>query len=383
MKRLPTRARQYSLRIMNSLPGILVILILLYADFAFSQSKEIVGRVIDTENNIIAGTSVSIKGSELSTLADEKGIFVIPATATDTLVFSFIGFTTQEILVGQQTDLTIILVSQDNQLDEVAVVGFGTQRKVTVTGAISTISVREMQKVSTPALSNAIAGKLPGIITRQASGEPGYDAAQVFIRGLSSFGNNSPLVLIDGVERDMNQINAQEIESFTILKDASATAVYGVRGANGVILINTKRGVIGKPSIDFRTEYATLRAMRLPSYISGGEYASLMNEARIFAGEDPRWSEEELNKYYDGSDPYLYPSSNWTDAVLKRDTWQTINNLSVTGGSEWVQYYTNVGYTVQNGIYKQDPDNKFNTNANIKRYNFRSNVDLKLSESLT
>ena len=359
------------------------IVFLLFHQLAFAQSKAITGRVVNTENKDIAGVSVAIKHANTATMTDENGAFTLSASPTDTLVFSYVGYESQEIPVGNQTSLSVVMIASESVLDEVSVVGFGTQRKVTVTGAISTISVREMQKVSTPALSNAIAGKLPGIITRQASGEPGYDAAQVFIRGLSSFGNNSPLVLIDGVERDMNQINAQEIESFTILKDASATAVYGVRGANGVILINTKRGVIGKPSIDFRTEYATLRAMRLPSYISGGEYASLMNEARIFAGEDPRWSEEELNKYYDGSDPYLYPSSNWTDAVLKRDTWQTINNLSVTGGSEWVQYYTNVGYTVQNGIYKQDPDNKFNTNANIKRYNFRSNVDLKLSESLT
>jgi len=383
MKRLHHKTRGLLLRITNAVISIVATLFLLYPQFSYAQNNEIVGRVIDTENRIIAGTSVTVKGSTLSAVADEQGNFAIPATSSDTLIFSFVGYQTLELAVGQQTDLTVVLTSQDNVLDEVAVVGFGTQRKVTVTGAISSISVREMQKVSTPALSNAIAGKLPGIITRQASGEPGYDAAQVFIRGLSTFGNNTPLILIDGVERDMNQINAQEIESFTILKDASATAVYGVRGANGVILINTKRGTLGKPAINFRTEYAALRAMRLPNYISGGEYASLMNEARVFAGEDPRWSEQELQKYYDGSDPYLYPNSNWTDAVLNRDTWQTINNLSVTGGSEVIKYYTNVGYTVQNGIYKQDPENKFSTNANVKRYNFRSNIDLNLSNSLT
>ncbi|WP_270087428.1 SusC/RagA family TonB-linked outer membrane protein [Sphingobacterium sp. SYP-B4668] len=360
-----------------------LLMLLLFHQASFAQLKDISGRVTDIANKGINGASVSVKNKNVTTITDSEGNFVISASPIDTLTFRYIGFQAQEILIGNRTSLTIVMISTESVLEEVAVVGFGTQRKVTVTGAISTISVREMQKVSTPALSNAIAGKLPGIITRQASGEPGYDAAQVFIRGLSTFGNNAPLVLIDGVERDMNQINAQEIESFTILKDASATAVYGVRGANGVILINTKRGTIGKPAINFRTEYAGLKALRLPNYINGGEYASLMNEARIFAGEDPRWSEDEIKKYYDGSDPYLYPNSNWTDAVLKRDTWQTINNLSVAGGGESIQYYTNVGYTLQNGIYKQDPNNKFNTNANIKRYNFRSNVDLKLSEALT
>jgi len=358
-------------------------MVLLIPITLYSQSKELKGIVTNSEKSLIIGASVSIKNSSLSTQTDELGRFQITAKPTDTLVFKFIGYTTQEIAVGNQTEIAIILSPSSDELEEVAVIGFGTQRKITVTGAQSTISVREMQKTSTPSLSNAIAGKLPGIITRQSSGEPGYDAAQVFIRGLSTFGNNSPLILVDGVERSMNQLNAQEIESFTILKDASATAVYGVRGANGVILINTKRGALGKPSITFRTEYAALEAMRLPEYINGGEYASLMNEARVYAGLDPRWTDEEIQKFYDGSDPYLYPNSNWTDAILKRNTRQTINNLSVSGGTDIIKYYTNVGYTVQDGIYKQDPKNKFSTNANVRRYNFRSNVDLSLSKALT
>ena len=360
-----------------------ILMVLLIPITLYSQSKELKGIVTNSEKSLIIGASVSIKNSSLSTQTDELGRFQITAKPTDTLVFKFIGYTTQEIAVGNQTEIAIILSPSSDELEEVAVIGFGTQRKITVTGAQSTISVREMQKTSTPSLSNAIAGKLPGIITRQSSGEPGYDAAQVFIRGLSTFGNNSPLILVDGVERSMNQLNAQEIESFTILKDASATAVYGVRGANGVILINTKRGALGKPSITFRTEYAALEAMRLPEYINGGEYASLMNEARVYAGLDPRWTDEEIQKFYDGSDPYLYPNSNWTDAILKRNTRQTINNLSVSGGTDIIKYYTNVGYTVQDGIYKQDPKNKFSTNANVRRYNFRSNVDLSLSKALT
>jgi len=349
-----------------------------------SPPRTISGKVVDEKKLPMPGVSVRIKGKERGVVTNGDGQFEIPGVLDqDSLQFSYIGYQSQTV-APKGTDMIVQLLPQDeNNLSEVAVVGYGTQKKISVTGAISTVSVKEMQKVSTPSLSNAIAGKLPGIITRQSSGEPGADAAQVYIRGLSTFVNNGPLILIDGVEREMNQINAQEIESFTILKDASATAIYGVRGANGVILINTKRGELGKPQITYRAEAATLRALRLSQYINGFEYASLMNESLVNSGQTPRWSEAELQKYKDGSDPYLYPSSDWTGAVLNRDTWQTINNLSVTGGSDIIKYYTNVGFTLQNGIYKQDPNNKFSTNANIKRYNFRSNVDVNLSKSFT
>jgi len=375
---------------MNKILAFLIILFLVTEvkakSWPFQVADRVIrGEVVDEKDEAIPGVSVRLKGSAQGTVTDQKGKFSLSVNSdNDSLQFSFIGYKNKTIRVGSSQEFKIKLEpDEENKLNEVTVVGYGTQKKISVTGSLSTISVKEIQRVSTPALSNAIAGKLPGIITRQASGEPGYDAAQVYIRGLSTFGNNAPLILIDGVERDMNNINAQEIESFTILKDASATAVYGVRGANGVILITTKRGVSGKPAVTFRTEAAALHALRLPEYINGQQYASLMNEARMFSGEQPRWSAEELEKFGNGSDPYLYPNSNWTDAVLKRDTWQTINNLSVTGGNEIIKYYTNVGYTLQNGIYKQDMSNKFNTNANIKRYNFRSNIDLNLSKSLT
>ncbi|MDR6781646.1 TonB-linked SusC/RagA family outer membrane protein [Pedobacter africanus] len=358
------------------------------SDVAFFQELDqgiVKGKVVDEGNNAMPGVSVKIKGSSIGMVTGSGGEFSLKVRSDkDSIQFVFIGYKQQTISANVKGFITIRLLPEDNRsLDEVAVIGYGRQKKVSVTASLSTISVKELERVSTPSLSNAIAGKLPGIISRQASGEPGGDAAQVYIRGLSTFGNNGPLVLIDGVERDMNVINAQEIESFTILKDASATAIYGVRGANGVILINTKRGELGKPSVTYRSEAATLKALRLPEYINGGQYASLMNEALLYANQSPRWSEEEIKKFYDGSDPYLYPNANWTDAVLKQNTWQTINNLSVTGGTEIIKYYTNVGFTLQDGLYKQDANNKFNTNANIKRYNFRSNVDLNLSKSLT
>ncbi len=342
----------------------------------------VAGTVLNESGIRLAGVSVTEKDGTARAVTDREGVFQLRVPPRATLVLSYVGYTTREFPVAGNKIVIIDMASTADKLNEVVVVGFGRQKKISVTGAVTSISTREISKVSTPAISNAIAGKLPGIITRQSSGEPGYDAAQVVIRGLATFGNNAPLVLIDGVERNMNQINAQEVESFTILKDASATAVYGVRGANGVILINTRRGATGKPQVSFRTETASLQALRLPQYINAGEYAGLMNEALRYNGQQPRWTEEELEKYRSGSDPYLYPNSDWTNAVLKKNTWQTINNLSVTGGTDVIKYYTNVGFTLQDGLYKQDPAYEYSTNATIKRYNFRSNVDVNLSKNL-
>ena len=342
------------------------------------------GIVTDPSGVPLPGVSVLVKDSYQGTTTNIDGAFslYVPRRGA-TLQFSFIGYTTVEISESIGSNMVVQLAEDAKQVEEVVVVGYGVQKKMTVTGAVSTAKIKEISKVATPSLSNAIAGQMPGIISRQASGEPGYDAAQIYIRGIATWGNQNPLILVDGIERDLNQINAQEIDSFTILKDASATAVYGARGANGVILITTKRGKVGAPKITFRSETALLTALRRAEYIDGYSYASLMNEARIFNGEDPRWTDEELQKYKDGSDPYLYPNVDWMDEVLKKHTMQTINNLSVSGGTDIIQYYMNVGFTYQNGLYREDPNNKFNTNSSMKRYNFRNNVDVKLSKSLT
>ncbi|GAA4309213.1 TonB-dependent receptor [Compostibacter hankyongensis] len=294
------------------------------------------------------------------------------------------GYKTFEAPAGNQRNRVFHLVFDEEQakLDEVTIVGFGTQKKVSVTGSIASIPVKELERSASPSLSNALGGKLPGIVTRQPSAEPGADAAQVYIRGFGTWSDRAPLVLVDGVERDMNLINAQAIESVTILKDASATAVYGVKGANGVILIKTKRGKEGRPNVVFRTETAVLTPTRLPKYINSFEYASLMNEALKLGNLPPRWSEEELQKFNDGSDPYLYPDVDWTDAIMRKHTYQSINNLSVTGGNQVARYYTNVGFTDQSGIWKNDPDNNYSTNERMRRYNFRSNIDINVTREL-
>lgn len=349
---------------------------------AIAQQTEIEGKVSDANGVPLPGVNVLVRSTTNGAVTDFDGNYSINALPDAILVFSYLGFETKEISVNNRLIINVQLQESASALDEVMIVGFGTQKKQSVTGSISTISTSEMKKVSTPSLSNALAGKLPGILSRQSSGEPGYDAASLYIRGFGTLGNNSPLILVDGVERDLNNISPEVIESFSILKDASATAVYGVRGANGVILIETKKGRIGPPEITFRTEFASQSNLRLPSYINGAQYAELMNEGLANVGKSSRWTPEEIEKFRSGSDPYLYPNVDWLDLILKNSSLQTINNLNVRGGGETVRYFVNVGYILQNGTYKDNSLNDYNTNANLNRYNFRSNIDIALSDKL-
>lgn len=342
------------------------------------------GKITNERGEAMPGVTVQVKGTTTGVVTNEKGQYIITVPeGRATLVISSIGYQQQEISVRGAGHVDVHMQPANTGLNQVVVVGYGTQKKVSVTGAISELPVKQIQQFATPSLSNAIGGKIAGVITRQSSGEPGYDQAQVYIRGLGTTGNAAPLVLVDGVERDMNLINPEAIESFTILKDASATAVYGVRGANGVILITTKRGKVGKPHITFRTEEAQLTAMRLPQYIDGAAYASLVNEANAHVGLPEQYTADDIQKYKDGSDPYFHPNVNWTDVILKRHTYQTMNNLSITGGTNIIRYYTNVGFLAESGIYKEDDLNRFKTNDLIKRYNFRSNIDISVSKSLS
>lgn len=350
------------------------------------QSFVLTGTVTDEKDEVLPGATIRTQGSAKATITDVYGKFIIEVPSeSDSLIVSFVGFKTQHIYIGATRTIKVKLLPDEanRKLNEVVIVGFGTQKKLAVTGAVSTVKISDLQHSSTPSLSNTIGGMIPGIITRQSSGEPGYDAATVYIRGISTPGNAAPLILVDGVERDMNLLNMQEVESFSVLKDAAATSVYGIRGANGVILITTKRGIDGRPKVTFRTETAQLTAMRLPDYINSYEYGVLTNEAYANVGQPAFYTAEQLQKFKDHSDPYLYPDVDWIDKTLKKKTYQTINNLSLQGGNQTFKYFTNVGYTVQDGIFKEDPTVPYPTNSSLKRYNFRSNVDVSLSKSLS
>jgi len=348
------------------------------------NAKPIHGLVLDVNGEPLIGLTVAVKGSTNATVTDLDGRYSIRALSRDILVFTYVGFLTQEIEIKDQTTINVVMREASVALDDIVVVGYGTQKKESVTGALSSVKAKELEKISTPMLTNAIGGVVPGIITRQTSGEPGYNHADIFIRGVATMGTASkaPLILVDGIERDINLINSAEVETFTVLKDASATAVYGVRGANGVVLIETKKGKKGKPKITLRTEFANLHGLRFPDYINGYEFASLMNEASRNSKRPEPWTEEDLELFRNGQDPYLHPNVNWTDEVLRKDAFQTINNLSVSGGNETVRYFINVGYSSQTGLFKEDPQYKYRTNTKSDRYNFRSNIDISLSKDL-
>lgn len=368
------------------LPYLWLILAFLFvgtSQLSAQNTRTISGLVLDVEGNPLIGATVVANPSGQGAITNIDGRYELSGNRNDkTLTFSYIGFLTQDVDIANQNTINIVLREATQVLDDVVIVGYGTQKKVSVTASVSAVEPARLMSVPAPSLSNTLGGQLPGIITRQTSGEPGFDGAAIYIRGLATWGNASPLILVDGVERDINLLNAYEIESFSIMKDASATAVYGVRGANGVILINTKRGRAGKPKVTLRSEYGHLTGLRFPDYINGYEFASLMNEALSNSNKPLAWTEDELEKFRTQSDPYLYPDVNWTESVYKKYSDQAMNNLSVSGGNEGARYFVNIGYTTQGGLYQEDPNNEYNTNSRIQRNNFRSNIDINITKDL-
>ena len=349
------------------------------------ETLKVTGKVTasDTGEPIIAA-GVQMKASSLGTITDVNGEYAITVTDPNgILTVSAVGFKTASINIGGRKVINVTLDPDAESLEDAVVIGYGTQKKATITGSLTTVDAKLLTQNATPSLSNALGGVMPGVITRQKSGEPGYDGATILIRGLGTWVNASPLILVDGVERDINIVNTEEIESFSIVKDASATAVYGMRGANGVVLITTKKGQAGKPKVTFRSEQTHLRGLRFPNYIEGWEFATLMNEACTVGGVAIPWTDEEIETFRDGSDPYNYPSVNWTDEVLKKNAFQSINNLSVSGGNETIRYYISLGFTSQSGLFKEDPSYEYRTNSLSQRYNFRANVDVNLTKNFS
>lgn len=352
---------------------------------AIVKQEEIHGRVTDSAGSPLAGTSVSIRGKQVGTTTDATGSFIINANPEDYLVFSRVGMVTQEVQVGNQRAVNIILRYEEVKAEEeVVAVAYGKQKKITVTGAISTITTQDLRQSPVANLANALAGRLPGLIAIQMSGEPGGDASNLYVRGTPTFNNASPLIVVDGVlGRDFAQLDANEVASVSILKDASATALYGVRGANGVILVTTRRGTIGKPSISFRAERAWQSTIRLPKYVNSYDYARLYNEALANDNLPPRFSEDDLEYYKIGADPYLYPNTDWLGTVLKKSSPMFRANLNISGGNDRVKYFVSAGALTQDGMYNFSDLNPYSSNVKFNRYNFRSNIDINVTDHFT
>ncbi|MDP4205094.1 MAG: SusC/RagA family TonB-linked outer membrane protein, partial [Bacteroidota bacterium] len=348
------------------------------------QQRVIKGKVIDRNSQPLPGVTIMVKGTDNGTTTDPDGNYSlsnVPQNAT--LVFSFIGLKQEEIKVsGKGNTINTTMFEESIGLNEIVAVGFGSQKKVSVIGAVTTVEPRKLI-TSNASLSSSLAGQLAGVLAVQRSGEPGRDQSDFWIRGVSTFNSNSQkaLVLVDGIERDINNVDPLDIESFSILKDATATAVYGVRGANGVILINTKRGKTGIPKIQVQLESGITAPTQLPKYIDGAQYMEIYNEACRNSGVTERYTQDRIDKTRSKADPDLYPSINWLNEVFQDFSTNEKANLNVSGGTDRITYYVSGAYLHENGILKTKEMEDDKSNLKFDRFNFRSNIDLNLSKS--
>jgi TonB-linked SusC/RagA family outer membrane protein len=354
---------------------------------AYAQENiQVTGTVIDATNNTLTGVSVSIKDKVGGgAMTNDKGRYTVRTEPYSTLIFSYVGFASQEIKIGNKTLLNVTLKPADsNALSQVIVTAAGPQKKISVVGAVSSINIDEL-RTPTANITNGLAGNVPGIIAMQGSGEPGNNQSEFWIRGISTFGaNQSALVLVDGFERPFNEINIEDIQSFSVLKDASATAIYGSRGANGVVLITTKRGKAGKVNIDGKMEYGYLTRTRTPKFIDGYEYAQLVNEAKITRNQEPIYTPNELELIKEGLDPDLYPNVNWQDKMLKNGANIYRAAINLSGGASIARYFVSASYVDEGGMYKTDKVlEDYKTNAHLSRWNYRVNYDLDISKTTT
>jgi TonB-linked SusC/RagA family outer membrane protein len=346
------------------------------------QGIEISGKVVDGSGQPLVGANILEKGTTNGTQADFDGNFKLTVKDKNAvLVVSYTGFLIKAVPVNlKTTDLTIVLQDDATSLDDVVVVGFGKQKKESVVSSISTIKGEEL-KLPTRSLSNNLAGRVSGIIAVQRSGEPGYDNSEFWIRGISSFkGGTTPLVLVDGIPRNMNDIEPDEIETFSILKDAASTAIYGAEGANGVVLITSKRGKVQKTLISYRGEYSFLQPTRLPEFLGAVDFMKLYNEGLSNEGKQPKFSEEIIARTQSGLDPDLYPDVQWLD-LLKNTTNNQRHTLNFRGGGEKARFFISGAYFGESGLFKSNPNVNYENNIGLKRYNLRSNVDFDVTNT--
>lgn len=348
------------------------------------KTIEVTGTVTDENGEPLIGVSVMPKDEAgLGAVTNAEGVYKIKIPAYTRLVFNYIGMEQQEVLIKEQTTANIKMkTKEDNVIDEVVVTGTGTQKKITLTGAVTTVDP-ELLRTPTASLSNSFAGVVPGVFARQTTGNPGDNVSEFWIRGISTFGaGSSALVLVDGFERDLNDINVEDIETFTVLKDASTTAIYGSRGANGVVLITTKRGRDGKTRINGKVEYSYNTRTKTPEFVDGSTYARLMNEALESRNMAPAYSADDLYLLDNQLDPEVFPNIDWMKMLLKDGAPTFRANVDVNGGGSNARYYASVSYVEEGGMYNSDSALKdYKTNANYHRWNYRMNFDLNLTKT--
>jgi len=331
------------------------------------------GTVKDAQGNPLSGVSVIVKGTKKGTSTDTHGNFTIEVNAGEVLEFTIVGYQKKSATVGQDNNITVVLEIEAVTNNEVVVVGYGTAKRATLTGAISAINGKEILQSPATNVSNSLVGRLAGLVAVQPSGEPGNDASTIRIRGINTFGNNDVLIVVDGIPgRSLDRIDPNSIESVTILKDASA-AIYGAQAANGVILITTKQGKIGKPQITLSLNSGYAQPTAIPKMADAATYVTMLNEISAYNGTSEIYTKDDIQKYKDGSDPWGHPNTDWFKSVLKPRSEQYAANVSLSGGSEFARYFVSVGYKHQDGDY-------YHSGTFYNQPDFRSNLNFKINK---
>ena len=387
--------KKHTMTVVPRYAGLLLMLTFLtVGQILFAQTKKVTGVVKDTTGETVIGASIIEKGTSNGTITNADGNFSLTVSSNaTTLQISYVGYQMQDVSISGKTSIAVILKEDSELLEEVVVVGYGAQKKESVVGAISQVSSKELLKSPAANISQAIAGKIPGVITSQTSGAPGADDMQIFIRGRASFaGDNQPLILVDGVERPFSQIAPDDIESISTLKDASATAVYGVRGANGVMLITTKRGKEQKPVVSLTANWQIQSPTRKDTYLDSYNSVLLLEEAYANDGMPSQYSATDIEMYkrasagqLSGIDALLYPNIDWYDTVLRSSAPAQRYNVNIQGGTKRLRYFASAEFYDQQGLYRDFSTDQYGNKSNTgyRRYAFRGNMDMLLTKDLT
>ena len=344
-------------------------------DVVQQSAKKIFGKVVDATGMPLIGVSVYQKGTTNGAVTDIDGNFVLEVPKGASIIVSYIGFNTQELVINTNTNYEVVLTEDTQALDEIVVVGYGTQKRVNLTGSVAVVKSEQLQNRVATNVTNLLAGHMPGVTVIQSSGQPGSDTGSLNVRGIGTMnGGTSAMVIVDGVEASMSTVDPNDIDNISILKDASASAIYGVRAANGVILITTKKGTQGKAKVTYNGYVGFQEATRIVKFADSYNYAVMMNEAYRNDGAAVPYSDEDLQKFKAGKDPITHPNSDWLGTLLSEDGFYQNHHLSVNGGNQSVRYAVSLGYHDKDGLI---------ANTNYKRINFRANLDAQVNDRLS
>ncbi len=351
------------------------------------ESRKITGTVVDDTGDPFPFVDVFVTGTTVGTVTDAKGKFELTvASSAKSLTFNFLGYKTQVVNLGNRSNFNVTMLPEASAIEETVVIGFGQQKKSSLSAAVSTVRSEEILKSPVSNISNAVVGRIPGLIAMQSSGQPGQDESTLYIRGAGTWNSAEPLYVIDGVERNQShflRMDPSEIESFSILKDAASTAVYGSKGANGVVLITTKRGQEGKPKVNFGTSVTFNQPTRYPNYLGSYESLLLYNEALANDGQAPLYSDADLEHFRIQDDPYRYPNTDWYAEMMKKFSTQNNTSLSIRGGTKSVKYFFSGTYMYQDGQLKTTQGRIYDPKFGYQRYTFMYNMDVLVTKALT